>query len=133
MDNSTLAHNYNNGAEKGKGSHIFIDGDTIFSYGYHFPIARKLKENVYLFNSEGYSLTTEKHKGIVESALISKTLIYISECKTENANKQIETNKERIKEIEGKIERARKVNIKQDYKERIKDLLNQNKLLRELV
>lgn len=57
---------------------LYFEGDTIFSYGSHYPIARKytngktgadLKRFV-LFNSNGSTMTTEgKHKNAVRSAL----------------------------------------------------------------
>lgn len=70
VNNSELARQFVQGATKGKGSHMFIDGDTIYSYGYHFPVAVRTKDG-YLFNSSGYSSTTAKHKSYVNRALPS--------------------------------------------------------------
>jgi hypothetical protein len=36
---------------------------VLFSYGYHFPLCIKLKDKTLLFNCEGYSQTTKRHKG----------------------------------------------------------------------
>lgn len=54
--------------KQAKGYAMFFDGDTIYSYGYHFAIARFIdtpKGRVCLFNSEGYSVSTAKHKTLV--------------------------------------------------------------------
>ncbi len=56
-----------------RGSNIFFDGDTIYSYGRHFPIARHLKNKkgveCILFTTRDYSSTTQKHKSRVMSAI----------------------------------------------------------------
>jgi hypothetical protein len=48
---------------------------TIYSYGHHFPIASlyrtKRGENVVLFNSGSYSISTTQHQGYVSSAVPS--------------------------------------------------------------
>lgn len=49
------------------GAKMFFDGDTIYSYGEHFPIAR-IHGDVVLFTASGHSVTTEKHKRIVWNA-----------------------------------------------------------------
>lgn len=54
--------------KQAKGYAMFFSGDTIYSYGYHFAIARFVdtpRGRVCLFNSEGYSVSTAKHKTIV--------------------------------------------------------------------
>jgi len=52
---------------------LFFDGDTIYSYGHHFPIARHVTnergEAAVLFNSASYSSTTAKHKSDVRRAI----------------------------------------------------------------
>lgn len=56
-----------------KGFAMFYDGDTIYSWGYHFPIARHITapngEQVVLFTDASYSVSTAKHKTIVRRAL----------------------------------------------------------------
>lgn len=69
MKNHELANEFSNGATKGDGSHLFIDGDAIYSYGYHFPIAYRLKDGNYLFNKDGYSISTSRHKNYVKNAI----------------------------------------------------------------
>lgn len=56
-----------------KGFNIFYEGDTIYSYGYHFPIARHVTTpsgaRVVLFTTETHSVSTAKHKTIVRRAI----------------------------------------------------------------
>ena len=53
----------------GKSESLFFDRDTIYSYWHHFPIARFASQNVVLFTSRGYSMTTAKHKAYVSQSL----------------------------------------------------------------
>lgn len=46
---------------------LYFERDTIYSYGYHFPIAKHLNGKI-LFTTRGYSNTTAKHISIVSSA-----------------------------------------------------------------
>lgn len=39
MNNKQIAKAFAQGATKGKGSNLFIEGDTIYSHGYHFKVA----------------------------------------------------------------------------------------------
>lgn len=48
---------------------MYFHGDTIFSYGSHYPIARFAAPGLVLFNSEKNSNTTEGHKACVRNAL----------------------------------------------------------------
>lgn len=75
-NNRDVAEAFAKGATRGKWKHIFIDGDAIYSYGYHFPIAVKVKDSatgniMMLLNKDRYSVTTAKHKSQVRSALSS--------------------------------------------------------------
>lgn len=51
-----------------KSGTMFTDGETIYSYGYHFPIAKKVNGYV-LFNHTYYSATTSKHQCHVRRAM----------------------------------------------------------------
>jgi hypothetical protein len=55
-----------------RGHHMFYEGDTIYSYGYHFPIARLVEADgrtVVLFTNDSRSVSTAKHKSIVARAV----------------------------------------------------------------
>lgn len=70
MNNSSLGHAFAHHKETGKGSNMFIEGKTIYSYGGHFPIASWYDDNTVLFTSNDYSMSTSKHKYHVYRALI---------------------------------------------------------------
>lgn len=53
------------------GRNIFTDGYTIYSYGYHFPIARKLANGKIMLNTSYFSNTTARHQCYVRSAIIN--------------------------------------------------------------
>jgi hypothetical protein len=81
MNNKQVAGAFARG-EKGKSNNMFINGDKIYSYGYHFTIAKRLPNNDFLFNSKKYSPTTAKHKNLVKRALeaIQATIIICEDC-----------------------------------------------------
>lgn len=57
---------------EGRGSNLFFDGPTIYSYGRHFPIASYVinpaGERAVLFTSRRYSVTTSKHIAYVRGS-----------------------------------------------------------------
>lgn len=58
--------------EHARGSNLFFDGPTIYSYGRHFPIATvydNKRGKLVLFTSADYSMTTAKHKVYVLRAI----------------------------------------------------------------
>jgi hypothetical protein len=68
FSNNELPHVWAHGTqEEGRNTQnsFFFDGRTIYSYGYHFPIAVRMHDNVYLLTTRGYSNTTSKHIGKV--------------------------------------------------------------------
>jgi hypothetical protein len=56
---------------EGRASRVFFEGDTIYSYGRHFPVARFAPEfgDIVLFTDRGYSSSTGKHKSIIRGAI----------------------------------------------------------------
>ena len=57
-----------------KGSRIFCEGDTIFSYGRHFPMAHALRGAdgrvaLFLLNGDRYSVSTTRHQSDLRSAV----------------------------------------------------------------
>lgn len=72
--NSALSHAWANQLqEEGRGSSMFFYGPVIYSYGYHYEIARIVEtgygETVCFLNSNGYSNTTAKHTKHVRNAI----------------------------------------------------------------
>jgi hypothetical protein len=59
---------------------MFFEGGTIYSYGRHFAIASHVKDlkgnAAVLFTTQGYSVSTAKHIGLVRRALIGNDKVY---------------------------------------------------------
>ena len=71
---ASLSHAWANQThEIGKASAMFFEGPVIYSYGYHYEIARFIQapngENVVFINSNGYSNSTAKHTNHVSRAI----------------------------------------------------------------
>ena len=60
------------------GRNFFFETNVIYSYGYHFPIAKILSSGIVLFTTRGYSNTTSKHIRAVSYALNHKEKIYVN-------------------------------------------------------
>jgi hypothetical protein len=70
-----VAHLWSNQSQaeaRNSGNTFFFDGETIFSYGSHFPISRIVKntrgEMAALFNPGSYSITTSHHQSMARCA-----------------------------------------------------------------
>lgn len=57
---------------KARQGRVFVEGDTIYSYGKHFPIAHRIRDNEYLLNDDRYSNITSKQQSEVRRALQSE-------------------------------------------------------------
>lgn len=85
---------------------FYFDGDTIYSYGSHFPIARLIKvawqsgrgndERCVFFTTRGYSVTTAKHISFVRRAIPHNVPIF--ETRNVNASPR-EVWKEKIEAL----------------------------------
>src|SRR3990167_11090978 len=54
---------------EGKSGNMFFEGDTIYSYGHHFPIARFARPGIVLFTTKRRSVSTSAHIGYTRQAL----------------------------------------------------------------
>lgn len=70
MTNAQIVNKFIKGATTGKNAQgsLFIEGDTLFSYGYHYPLAKRV-EGGFWVNNEKYSRTTSKHASLVRGAI----------------------------------------------------------------
>lgn len=68
MTNEQLVEAFANGATKGKSNSMFIEGNVIYSYGKHFPLAIRVSKG-FLINTDKYSVTTSKHQKLVKRHL----------------------------------------------------------------
>ena len=88
----SVARNFVDG-KKSTGNRMFTDGRIIYSYGEHFPIALKLKNGNYLFNTDKYSHSTSKHQNYVRREIDG----YVgAECSTEEIRNAIRFPEEPI-------------------------------------
>lgn len=87
MNNKETAHRWaHQTSARGAGSNLFFEGETIYSYGHHFPIARlfahpKTKAQCVLFTTRGYSSSTARHKSYVSSACSHLPMLYVDDVK----------------------------------------------------
>ena len=74
--NSEVAHRFATGiGYRCTGINMFFEGDTIYSYGYHFPIAIKWKGYL-LFNDDRYSNSTARHQSYVWGACSHMDMVH---------------------------------------------------------
>lgn len=90
-----IAQAFAYGETKLKGSRMFIDNNAVYSFGYHFPIACRLESGTFLFNKDGYSQSTTRHKNMVRAALNGCTIIEVTRDKIIDAiNAGVKTSAE---------------------------------------
>jgi hypothetical protein len=78
--NSEIAHIWANQLEyKGQQGNLYYSGSIIYSYGYHFAIAKHIDYKTVLMTNRGYSNSTAKHINLVRSAISHKDVIYCND------------------------------------------------------
>lgn len=93
----------------GRGN-IYFDGDTIYSYGSHFPIARHVTrkgKSAVLLTSRTSSHTTNGHKWIVEGACRHLTVFHVADVTGQEPRKQFEEYRNRFQELARKYIKSR--------------------------
>lgn len=118
---------------RNKNSSIYFEGPTIYSYGYHFPMATIMPDDYVLINNNPYSPTTVKHQASVRSSVSHKERLYILALPKRNDLNNYEIDYQiwekelftktlnEINKALGKLQRARK---KEVHIRRIKDFIN---------
>lgn len=81
FNNSELTHVWANQTQThGTGSNMFFEHESIYSYGYHFKIAKHVTNNngqkCVLFNDKHYSNTTSKHQRLVWQSIPANVRFY---------------------------------------------------------
>lgn len=129
MTNEQIARAFANGDTTGYTNNqtLFIEGDTIYSYGHHFPIAKRYN-GIYLFNSKSYSVTTSKHQSLVRCEL-GGDVVNCPDCDVTKAEEYLISS---INELQSKQERARSEAVKADYRRKIESLKNQLNIISKL-
>jgi len=138
-NNRQIAEWFAEGKTSGRTKHLYIEGDTIYSYGSHFPIAQRIVlggETAYLFTTGGYSTTTARHKSLVRHAIRHNVVIEARQLnrpldldwfRFEIAGKEI-----RIRTAQAKLAKARTNKWQDKWQEDIEHHEAQIKLLHEL-
>lgn len=121
MNNSMVAHLWaNEKKESGKGSNLFFEGRSIYSYGYHFEVGRivrnKCGEKAYLLNDKYYSSSTCKHQCCVRSAIPTGSKVFsVGYNMSDDGSMAFITSRlELIKEV---IEKYKKVRTSLSYRD----------------
>ena len=93
------AHQSQDSARTAGQGNFYFRGDTIYSYGPHFPIARHVRNKrgqvAILFTTRSYSPSTARHKSIVSRACNHLTVFHVVEIQG-NAAKQLDEYRERF-------------------------------------
>lgn len=112
INNNEIGQRFKNNIGDADGSNMFIEGDAVYSYGYHFKIVQRVntdKGDFYLFTNDGYSNTTERHKSMVLSSLSHNKVIFIDshsrEFNEQDIKAQQEANAQELAELKAKQEK----------------------------
>jgi hypothetical protein len=68
LTNKQVAERFAQGYQDGASDNMFIKDNTVYSYGLHWPIARR-ENGLTMVNTDRYSSTTSKHTSLVKNAL----------------------------------------------------------------
>lgn len=114
MNNSMVAHLWaNEKKESARGSNFFFEGESIYSYGYHFEVGRivrnKRGEKAYLINDIYRSSSTSKHQCCVRDTIPTGSKVFsVGYNMSNTGNMTFVTSKlESIKTAIGKYQKAR--------------------------
>ena len=105
--NYDIAHDFAYGYESGRSCNMFIDDDCIYSYGYHFCIAKRVGRGTLLMTTQGYSRSTAKHISYVERATGHYNKIYCYDPRASHEENQRSYLAD-IQHILPQLDRARK-------------------------
>ena len=89
---------------------FYFHGDTIYSYGSHFPVARHVENKrgrAVLFTTRSYSSTTAGHKCMVEGACRHLTVFHVADVNGTEPRKQFAEYRAQYMGLVGKYAKAR--------------------------
>ena len=87
----------------GNSPNVFFEHTRIYSYGYHYILARFLNNNLLIINDSGYSPTTSKHIHLLRDTANELNIINFSVMSVE-----LNSVHAQLKEFESKLHKARK-------------------------
>lgn len=111
--NIQIAHLFATDVQTAKAGNMFISNGVIYSFGYHYELARFLDSETVLINNRGYSKTTSKHIGLVTQATRQFKQFFSLNCDFKLVLSQLQ-------KLESKLMNARKPEI---YYNQIQTLL----------
>tara|TARA_Y100000593_G_scaffold64534_1_gene119097 strand:- start:122 stop:1009 length:888 start_codon:yes stop_codon:yes gene_type:complete len=116
-NHNQVAHFWANKVQsEGKASNMFFESDIIYSYGYHFPIAKHIKKDVVLFTSDNYSVSTSQHKSIVRQSIphnkIVLTIPIVDGGKYSSFDLSIEDHKKNVKYYDSMLKHNMKKSLR---------------------
>lgn len=121
MNNYMVAHLWaNEKKESARGSNFFFEGESIYSYGYHFEVGRivrnKRGEKAYLLNNEYYSTSTSAHQRYIYGAIPTGSKVFsVGYNMSDDGSMAFITSQlELIKEV---IEKYKKVRTELSYRD----------------
>jgi hypothetical protein len=115
--NSELSHIWANQTQShGKGSNMFFEHETIYSYGYHFKIAQyvtnKDGQKCIFLNSRSYSNSTNKQQSLVFRSIPANVQFYRVVSFINNNGFEKLTHKENLTHYINEAEKLQQLTIK---------------------
>jgi hypothetical protein len=123
-----VAHLWANKAQdsaRESGGRFYFVGDTIYSYGSHFPIARHVTRKdrtAVLFTTRSYSATTAGHKCMVEGACRHLTVFHVADLYGDH-RKQVADYRKRFMGLVGTYAKSRQ--RKPDILDELRELVSE--------
>jgi len=112
---SDVAHEWAQGRGGcAEGYNMFYRGDTIYSYGYHFPIARIVSPGTILFTTRDYSVSTSKHKSIVRNAINYSDVHYITNVDAKSKDEHLKNMRLCFNEASEQMDLASRARSRKD-------------------
>ena len=109
------------------GHNFYFSGDTIYSYGSHFPIARHVENkrggSAVLLTTRSYSVTTSGHTWTVQRACEHLTVFHVPDVDNREPRKQFADYRARYMALVGKYAKARQ--RKPEYLPLLRDLVEE--------
>lgn len=105
---------------EGRAGNVFFEGNVIYSYGYHYELARFFQgannDTAILINDMGYSVSTSKHIGLIRSATSHFTQFNFTETDGKAVLSELESlAKKMIKARKPEIYITRANNLLESY------------------
>lgn len=116
LNNYQLCHSWAHREHKSarnQGRTLFHEDGVIYSYGYHFPIAR-LVDGVVLMTTENYSVTTSHHISMVRRAIPWNILVFNVPEVTADCNHRRNHDDYKVR-IDETLKKAAKARSNRDY------------------